>query len=43
MLIDAHLPSMTKVDKVKPHKFTVNDVTYEWIDGAYYKHAGDIR
>ena len=31
-------PSMAIV----PHQFTVDDVTYEWLDGAYYKKVSEI-
>ena len=42
--VDTAVPDMlTRVDKVKPHQFTVEDVTYEWMNGAYYKKVGMIK
>ena len=29
--------------KIPPHQFTVDGVTYEWLEGAYYKHVSDIK
>ena len=28
---------------IPPHQFNVDGVTYEWMDGAYYKHVSDIN
>ena len=27
---------------IVPHQFIVDDVTYEWLDGAYYKKVSEI-